>query len=279
PSLAVELQVLNLVTSLFLRISPNHTAVSSTLEAFLEDRGYVMKGEDPLRRRFSNALQWYNTLQDRASHFIDELIDVAREERLREDQEEHEVPMETPAEGSTPLLRPSEYLRARCPICFGGKSGPSNQLNAFACIDAVFMQKNNKHASRDPLREHPKTVFIPESEVKLWEDYVAEVRPSQESKDEHSRSARNDHYEGSLRVPNSVLDACEDSFTAADGTRQKASTQFFDSTGLMGMLCRHDRVLWLVNMTSPGERQHYVFTLVERLFNHLPSMVHGWDSL
>ncbi|KAE9382593.1 hypothetical protein BT96DRAFT_767552, partial [Gymnopus androsaceus JB14] len=75
PSLAVELQVLNLVTSLFLRVSPNHTAVSSTLEAFLEDRGYVMKGEDPIRRRFSNALQWYNTLQDRASHFIDELMD------------------------------------------------------------------------------------------------------------------------------------------------------------------------------------------------------------
>ncbi|KAE9396806.1 hypothetical protein BT96DRAFT_758037, partial [Gymnopus androsaceus JB14] len=112
-----------------------------------------------------------------------------------------------------------------------------NQLNAFACIDAVFTQKNNKHASRDPLCEHPKTVFIPESEVKLWEDYVAEVRPSQESKDEHSRSARNDHYEGSLRVPNSVIDACKDSFTAADGTRQKASMQFFDSTDLMGMLC------------------------------------------
>ncbi|KAE9396805.1 hypothetical protein BT96DRAFT_756189, partial [Gymnopus androsaceus JB14] len=75
PSLVVELQALNLVTSLFLCVSPNRTAVSSMLEASLEDCGYVMKGEDPLQRWFSNALQWYNTLQDRASHFIDELID------------------------------------------------------------------------------------------------------------------------------------------------------------------------------------------------------------
>ncbi|KAE9394391.1 hypothetical protein BT96DRAFT_958818 [Gymnopus androsaceus JB14] len=73
-----------------------------------------------------------------------------------------------------------------------------------------------------------------------------------------------------MEVPNSVLDACKNSFTAADG--------------LMAMLCHHDCVLWLVNMTSPGERQHYVFTLVERLFNHLLSwftvgILYDWDFL
>jgi len=279
PSLAVELQVLSLVTGLFLRLSPNNTAVSDTLVDFLKDRGYVMKGEDPLRKRFSNALHWYNVLQDRASYFLDQMIEVGREEILREDNEEPEPPAEDsrqneedrlPGEGSVPLLRPSEYLRARCPICFGGKVSASSQLNAFACIDAVFTQKNNKHATRDPPREHPKSVFIPESEVRLWEDFVAEVRPPKAKKDENAQSAKDDFCEGPLRVPNSVLNACENSFTAADGTRQKASTQFFDSTGLMGMLCRHDRVLWLVNMTSPGEHQHYVFTLIERLSNHLP---------
>ncbi|KAE9387146.1 hypothetical protein BT96DRAFT_1005404 [Gymnopus androsaceus JB14] len=142
PTLAVELQVLYLVTGLFLRVSPNNTAVSGTLEAFLEERGYVMRGEDPLRRRFGNALQWYNTLQDHALHFVDELIDVARDEMLREDKEEDEIP----AEGSAPLLRPSEYLRAHCPICFGGQCNPSSQFNAFACIDAIH------HADREGLR-------------------------------------------------------------------------------------------------------------------------------
>ncbi|KIK76959.1 hypothetical protein PAXRUDRAFT_168282 [Paxillus rubicundulus Ve08.2h10] len=38
----------------------------------------------------------------------------------------------------------------------------------------------------------------------------------------------------------------------------------------MCLLCCHDRVLWLVNMTSPGERQHYALVLIQCLFNHLP---------
>ncbi|KAH7904168.1 hypothetical protein BJ138DRAFT_964864, partial [Hygrophoropsis aurantiaca] len=41
-------------------------------------------------------------------------------------------------------------------------------------------------------------------------------------------------------------------------------------TGLMAMLCRHDRVLWLVNMTSAGERQYYSLTLIQRLIDNLP---------
>lgn len=97
---------------------------------------------------------------------------------------------------------------------------------------------------------------------------MSQVRPHRQATPHVS--PQDDGYEGTLKVPNSVLDGCEKSFTAADESRQKASTKFFDSTALMGMLCRHDRVLWLVNMTSPGERQHYVFVLIDTLFQHLP---------
>lgn len=141
-------------------------------------------------------------------------------------------------------------------------------LGAIVCIDAVFTQKNDKRDVRDPPRAHPKTVFIPETEVKLWEDYVLKVRPRKSSKT--PPVAKDDCFEGTLKVPNSVLDGCEQSFTAADENRQKASSKFFDSTALMGMLCRHDRVLWLVNMTSPGEQQHYAFVLIDTLFQNLP---------
>lgn len=141
-------------------------------------------------------------------------------------------------------------------------------MGAIACIDAVFTQKNDKHATRDPPRMHPQSVFIPETEVKAWEDFVSQVRPHHQATPHVS--PQDDGYESTLKVPNSVLDGCEKSFTAADESRQKASTKFFDSTALMGMLCRHDRVLWLVNMTSPGERQHYVFVLINTLFQHLP---------
>ncbi|KAJ7757316.1 hypothetical protein B0H14DRAFT_3096603 [Mycena olivaceomarginata] len=73
-----------------------------------------------------------------------------------------------------------------------------------------------------------------------------------------------------MKVPQSMLNKCELSFKAADEKHEAASTQFFDNTGLMGILCRHDRVLRLVNMCTPGEKQYYVLALLEMLFHHLP---------
>ncbi|KAF8197276.1 hypothetical protein K438DRAFT_1906137 [Mycena galopus ATCC 62051] len=73
-----------------------------------------------------------------------------------------------------------------------------------------------------------------------------------------------------LPLPRSVYDVCEASFKAADKKREKASTEFFEDTALMALLCRHDRVLWLANMHSAGEKQFYVIALVEMLFQHLP---------
>ncbi|KAF8207303.1 hypothetical protein K438DRAFT_2084583 [Mycena galopus ATCC 62051] len=63
---------------------------------------------------------------------------------------------------------------------------------------------------------------------------------------------------------------CEASFKAADEKREKASTEFFEDTALMALLCCHNHVLWLVNMHSVGEKQFYVIALVETLFQHLP---------
>lgn len=104
---------------------------------------------------------------------------------------------------------------------------------------------------------------------------VDAVRPSKEApkktkKKKDSPPEEQDGYEGTLKVPASVLNGCEASFTAADEQREKASTQFFDDTALMALLCRHDRVLWVANMRSAGERQYYALVLIETLFQHLP---------
>lgn len=72
-------------------------------------------------------------------------------------------------------------------------------------------------------------------------------------------------------LPNSVLDDCEKAFLAAQEMVTKASKNFYADTGLMALLCRHDRVLWLANITTPGERQHYALALIEKLFKNLPS--------
>ncbi|CAK5275206.1 unnamed protein product [Mycena citricolor] len=58
----------------------------------------------------------------------------------------------------------------------------------------------------------------------------------------------------SIPLPRSVLNECERSFAAADETRAKTSSQFFDA-----------------NIKTPGERQFYMFALLEALFQHLPT--------
>jgi len=128
------------------------------------------------------------------------------------------------------LTRPSEYLRSRWPLCFGGKGGANDDFDAIVCLDACFTQKHNKQRTRDPLRQHPKTVFVPESEVREWEDFVKSVRPPKPTattKKASRASETDDGFEGAIRVPNSVLNGCEQSFTAADETREKASGHFF----------------------------------------------------
>ncbi|KAG2030262.1 hypothetical protein BDR03DRAFT_936700 [Suillus americanus] len=64
-----------------------------------------------------------------------------------------------------------------------------------------------------------------------------------------------DCYEEGMRVPVS------------------ASTCFFTDTGLMALLCRHNCVLWVVNLTSAGEKQHYALALLDRLSKHLPAQM------
>ena len=129
-----------------------------------------------------------------------------------------------------------------------------SRLNVIVCLDACFTQKNNKQKVRDPPKEHPKTSFIPESDVERWREFVENVRPPKQPKGKTStaeNSSEEDGYEGPLKVPNSVLNTCEKSFTAADENRHKASAQFFDSTALMGLLCRPKAVEAIVGFDEP----------------------------
>ncbi|KAJ6606679.1 hypothetical protein DFH09DRAFT_1067431 [Mycena vulgaris] len=156
------------------------------------------------------------------------------------------------------------------------------------CVDACFTQKKNK-GEPDPPKSHPYTHFVPETESDLMEKYVDAVRSTKPSKRTRKgkRSAtveddpnvlvvvhsddEDDGYEHpTLLVPRSILNGCEASFKAADEKWEKASTKLYDNTGLMALLCRHDRVLWLVNMHSAGEKQFYVLLLIKTLFQHLP---------
>ncbi|KAI6127276.1 hypothetical protein F5141DRAFT_1250334 [Pisolithus sp. B1] len=136
-------------------------------------------------------------------------------------------------------------------------------LDCIVCLDACFTQKRTKNPQNSATHDPPNptnTVFIPESEVKSMEIHRNAVHHLQ-----------GDSFEDGMRVPISVLDGCGDSFHAADEKQKKASTNFFADTGLMALLCCHDHVLWLVSMTSAGEKQHYALVLLKYLFAHLPT--------
>ncbi|KAJ3716253.1 hypothetical protein DFJ43DRAFT_1006930 [Lentinula guzmanii] len=312
PTLAVDLRVLDFVTRLFVRIAPNVTAFCGAIEDFLKSQGYHMNGKDPLRRRFSNCLRWYNVLQHRANSQIcsvltstrttiqaellaqppstlagsefslDDLFDSSDDQSTgdkdlsrihaefddNEDSESGAITKRqcTIAPDPPPLSRPSEYLRERCPVCFGGKTKFKDGV--LVCLDACFTQKHN-HQTRDPFYEHPHTSFIPTDQVEVWKNRVESMQ-SPAAAPATSQADLDDTVEDGLKVPASVLNACHDSFTAADGDRQKASTRFFDSTALMALMCCHDRVLWLVDMNTPGECQYFALVLIDTLFKHLP---------
>ncbi|PPR04745.1 hypothetical protein CVT26_012885, partial [Gymnopilus dilepis] len=270
PSVAVDVNMLEFARGLFQNLAPNTTAWCETVEKFLYQRGFKLKSRDTLRIRFSNALQWYSTLQD-TKHL--QLAEVLNHIRKTSDvclSDSVDVSSHSTGEDKRPNVeRPSDYLRQRCLLCFGGNNWhqPDELFDAIVCVDANFTQKRRKsQGNRPPIPlHHPETLFISPDDVCAMQAEVEAARPVKQ------KPTVDDAYEPGMKVPSATLDECHESFTAADANRAKASTQFFSDTGLMALLCRHDRVLWLVNMTSAGEKQYYVLCLLKKLFEHVPA--------
>ncbi|KAH7902838.1 hypothetical protein BJ138DRAFT_1121031 [Hygrophoropsis aurantiaca] len=261
---------------LFVRMTPNTTAWCKALETFLYERGYKLTTQDNLRRRFSNAFHWYSVLTIIVADHISDLIHQSPS-TLDSTHDDHPSAPE-----DQPRSQPSSYLRSRCPLCFGGSSRRQEQTldtrpDCIVCIDACFTQKRSNNArnsaSQDPASP-TSSVFVSDDAVKSMECHVDQLRENGKRRQKRPRivvEGDEDEYEDGMRIPVLVLDGCGASFLAADEKREKASTWFFADTGLMAMLCCHDRVLWLVNMTSAGEKQHYALTLINTLFNHIPA--------
>ncbi|KAF7360907.1 hypothetical protein MSAN_01120600 [Mycena sanguinolenta] len=169
---------------------------------------------------------------------------------------------------------PANTSAGRCPACFGNlKHDPSEILHR-RLLHAEEEEVSARSSQNTP---RIRTSFRKNNvrERKNTSDGVRGTSGEQTER-ERKRPAvqevdEEDGYEyARLPLPRSVLDACEASFKAADEKRQKTSTDFFDDTALMALLCRHDRVLFVANMHSAGEKQFYVIALVETFFQHLP---------
>ncbi|KAF9505494.1 hypothetical protein BS47DRAFT_1400330 [Hydnum rufescens UP504] len=194
PTLAVSLNMLEFVASLFLHTAPNERALATTLVEYLKARGYEFATGDSFRRRFVNALAHYQVL-----------VWLVRAEITRIVQDD--------------------------------KRGLISELD-----------------ERTPV--HEQGYVNVQSDPKLF--------------------ANSTPANASVNAPATVLthvsaDLPPDSFIAADEDRVKASTQYFEDTGVIALLCRHDIPLAVASMWTAGEKQFYVFALLETVLKHVPS--------
>ncbi|KIN94802.1 hypothetical protein M404DRAFT_110331, partial [Pisolithus tinctorius Marx 270] len=130
PTLAVDLRVLEFVKKLFAWLTPNTTAWCEALESFLDGQGHRLLFKDNLQRRFSNAYYWYTVLTIYVEDHISAMVQSFR-------------PNSMPQQDSP---WPSDYLCARCPLCFGGgdlqsSNPPQDDFDCIVCLDACFTQK------------------------------------------------------------------------------------------------------------------------------------------
>ncbi|KAG1810838.1 uncharacterized protein BJ212DRAFT_1448552 [Suillus subaureus] len=242
PSLAVDLRILEFVCLLFVCQSPNQTTWCVVVEIFLDGMGYKLLCKNNLCRHFGNAFHWYQVLTIMAHNHISTLITNVQKGQAR-------LP---------PIDKPRNTYH---------RSDSHSIPDVIVCIDACFTQKCAD--TINPPNPTP-TFFLLNDDVKAMEDFVQSCRGERRRVWVSRAEGNEDHYEEGMRVPVSVLNRCRESFVAADEKHEKASTHFFTDTGLMALLCRHDHVLWLANLTSAGEKQHYALALLDCLFKHLP---------
>ncbi|KAJ7688278.1 hypothetical protein B0H17DRAFT_1135733 [Mycena rosella] len=291
---AVNMRVLEFAMKLFIWIAPNNTAWCTTIQSFLSGLGFSMANEGSIRKLFRSMLEWYMHLHHQVNQHYDDMLERIRRYHFLDavtsnnDSDGNTVFLIAPPVGVSdsweiqknardttpeimpdpfpeppPRTRPSNYWHRCCPACFGGLNhDPSVIADALVCIDACFAQKRNTRTVDSP-KTHPTTHFVYEGLSAQMQDYVDPTVVEVEDK-------RDDYEHPALLLPPSVLNGCKSSFKAADERREKASTQFYEDTALMALLCRHDRFLWLVNMRCVGEKQFYMYLLIETLFQHLP---------
>jgi hypothetical protein len=139
PTLAVSLDMLEFVASLFLNLAPNERAWAATVVGYLKARGYEFATGDSFRRRFANALRYYQVLVRLVRAEITRIVEEDKAGMASQLDEKTPInerkyltvqidPMLFPNAAPTSTSRPSPYLRSRCPLCFGGNYTDSSDM-------------------------------------------------------------------------------------------------------------------------------------------------------
>ena len=144
-------------------------------------------------------------------------------------------------------------------------------FHSTASIDGNFEQARLRHAgSGDQPVPKARTFFLSLQEVLAARQHVDDARKSH-PKTPVAGTEGEDSTTPGLFMPNYVYGNCSDRFLAAGEHNKKAEASVFEDTGLMALVCNHDRPLFMVTLKDPGERQYNAIALVNRLFKELPS--------
>ncbi|KAI0628535.1 hypothetical protein C8Q77DRAFT_1067668 [Trametes polyzona] len=270
PRVAISIDLLDFYFALFERSADAVTALAGALKTMYVRRGFPIlndKGEpvqDPFRRGLGHAVQWYDQLRSLPEDMVDSALDTCLRDIYTEThwcsvneqiESEGEQPQGTHVHGSC-----SRLLQKRCPACFGGtrfgRNFNQHGGDIHVALDATFSQRHNTSAGESPWFYEPK-YFVSKKEVDAAGARITDAR---------KKPAR----KYNSPVPPTALDECEKSYEAADEKKEKTHGKKFDDTGLMALVCRHDIVLFLANIDSPGEQQKYAIALLERLFEEIP---------
>ncbi|KAK7043474.1 hypothetical protein R3P38DRAFT_2510672 [Favolaschia claudopus] len=174
-------------------------------------------------------------------------------------------PSNVPAASATPSPLPDERDRAdrtlceRCPACFNLsswgrplKDGGDVQNGGDAC----FSYRHNKKAGDGSISYRAKYF--------LTKEFVDGVRKRVLA------ARKKPNANPKRRVAKEVIDACEQSWDAANEKKKKTNSDRYDASGVFVMTCRHGQVIFMANVDTPGEQQCYIIAMLERLFSLLP---------
>ncbi|PLW40715.1 hypothetical protein PCASD_09327 [Puccinia coronata f. sp. avenae] len=145
-----------------------------------------------------------------------------------------------------------------CPACFGCNLETGNQSNPklndrlIICLDGNFQQRHHQAAGKNFSPLITPNLLVQPGKLDEMQAYI-------------------DELEAIHKIPKTKKGAnkCADSHKAADDTRNKTTWKGCDDTGLMGSCCRHDSVIYLMNIYESGKNQALALSILKRILDNI----------
>ncbi|KAJ8076923.1 hypothetical protein AAF712_011238 [Marasmius tenuissimus] len=299
---AIAIDLLDLYQALCEHSSDAVTSLAAALETTYRRRGFRLldsEGKaptDPLRRALGHSLEWYDMLRnDIDRHLNDRLEDTKTKlpqlpdaissitsshttstafsmvpapklttiphANTQPEASNQPATVIEEGEGEKPLAagQCAGYLQRLCPACFGGQRfGESfqNGGDIHVALDGNFHHRHLKSGG-DGVEFYDSYRFLDKEFVDAVGVRIEEARKK-------PPKPRNPV------IPDEVIDADSESYKAAKGDKEQASSKRFDENGMMALVCRHDIPLLAASIDTPGEQQKFAIALLEDFFQQIP---------